>query len=128
MYRAERSGVLGGLSRVRAIQLNDAHIFCAEARAGEEVAEALRLMRQAHAALGIAPSSFQLSLRGEGKKYGGDAAGWASAERLLRQALDAADVDYVEAPGEAAFYGPKIDVQVADRAGREWSLATIQID
>ncbi|WP_250001828.1 threonine--tRNA ligase [Actinoplanes sp. M2I2] len=128
MYRSERSGVLGGLSRVRAIQLNDAHIFCGAAQAGEEVAGVLRLMRQAHAALGIVPSSFQLSLRGEGGKYGGDADGWASAERLLREALHDAGVDFVEAPGEAAFYGPKIDVQVADPAGREWSLATIQID
>ncbi|MBM2617503.1 threonine--tRNA ligase [Actinoplanes sp. LDG1-06] len=128
MYRAERSGVVGGLSRVRAIQLNDAHVFCAESQAAAEVADVLRLMRQAHAALGIQPSSFQLSLRGEGKKYGGDEAGWASASRLLRVALASAGIDHVEAEGEAAFYGPKIDVQVADSAGREWSLATIQID
>ncbi|MGK5678838.1 threonine--tRNA ligase [Actinoplanes sp. URMC 104] len=128
MYRAERSGVLGGLSRVRAIQLNDAHIFSPADRAGAEVADALRLMRQAHAALGLSPSSIQLSLRGEGKKYGGDEAGWIAAERLLRDALHAAGIDFVEAPGEAAFYGPKIDVQVADAAGREWSIATVQID
>lgn len=128
MYRAERSGVLGGLSRVRGIQLNDAHIFCAAEQAAGEVADVLRLMRQAHAALGVEPSSFQLSLRGEGKKYGGDEQGWAAAERLLREALDVAGVHYAAVPGEAAFYGPKIDVQVADSAGREWSLATIQID
>lgn len=128
MYRAERSGVLGGLSRVRAIQLNDAHVFCAESQAGAEVAEVLRLMRQAHRALGLKPSSYQLSLRGEGKKYGGDDDGWASSERLLRSALAEAELEFVEAPGEAAFYGPKIDVQVADPAGRELTLATIQID
>nr|WP_221375934.1 threonine--tRNA ligase [Actinoplanes polyasparticus] len=126
MFRSERSGVLGGLSRVRAIQLNDAHIFCAESQAGAEVAEVLRLMREAHRALGIEPSSYQLSLRGEGQKYGGSDESWQKAERLLREALDG--FEFVEAPGEAAFYGPKIDVQMADPAGREWTLATIQID
>jgi len=128
MYRAERSGVVGGLSRVRAMQLNDAHVFCAASQVEAEVAEVLRLMRQAHAALGVRVSSYQLSLRGEGKKYGGDAAGWASSERVLRSALASAGIDFVAAPGEAAFYGPKIDVQVADSAGREWTLATVQID
>ncbi|MCM4076725.1 threonine--tRNA ligase [Paractinoplanes hotanensis] len=126
MFRSERSGVLGGLSRVRAIQLNDAHIFCAESQAGAEVAEVLRLMREAHRALGIKASSYQLSLRGEGQKYGGSDQSWQKAERLLREALDG--LEFVEAPGEAAFYGPKIDVQMADPAGREWTLATIQID
>ncbi|GAB2625278.1 threonine--tRNA ligase [Paractinoplanes abujensis] len=128
MYRAERSGVLGGLSRVRAIQLNDAHIFCAAEQAAAEVADVLGLMRQVHAALGIEPSSFQLSLRGEGKQYGGDEAGWASAEALLREALEVQGIPFQAVRGEAAFYGPKIDVQVADSAGREWSLATVQID
>ena len=128
MYRAERSGVLGGLSRVRAIQLNDAHVFCAVEQAAGEVAEVLRLMRRAHDALGLKPSSVQLSLRGAGGKYGGDEQSWAAAERLLREALDAEGVSYVEAPGEAAFYGPKIDVQVADPAGRESTLATVQVD
>ncbi|MBU2662065.1 threonine--tRNA ligase [Actinoplanes bogorensis] len=128
MYRAERSGVIGGLSRVRAMQLNDAHVFCAPSQAAAEVADVLRLMREAHRVLGIEPSSYQLSLRGEGKKYGGDEAGWAFSSAVLRGALDSAGVDYVEAPGEAAFYGPKIDVQVADPGGREWTLATIQID
>ena len=128
MYRAERSGVVGGLSRVRAMQLNDAHVFCAASQAAAEVAEVLRLMRQVHEALGIAPSSYQLSLRGDSKAYGGDEAGWAAAERVLREALAAEQVPFAEAPGEAAFYGPKIDVQIADPAGRESTLATIQID
>src|SRR5262249_13538645 len=70
-YRAERSGVLGGLTRVRSIWLNDAHVFCSVDQVGEEVAEILRLMRQAHAALGFAASSYQLSLRGSGGKYAG---------------------------------------------------------
>ncbi|MDI6097718.1 threonine--tRNA ligase [Actinoplanes sp. NEAU-A12] len=128
MYRAERSGVLGGLSRVRSILLNDAHIFCAEDQAGAEVAGVLGLMRQAHAVLGMGAVSYRLSLRGPGKRYGGDDAVWARAEALLRGALADAKVAYVEAAGEAAFYGPKIDVQVADPSGREWTLATVQVD
>ena len=128
MFRAERSGVLGGLNRVRAIQLNDAHTFCAPDQVGAEVAEVLRLMGAAHAALGLRPSSYQLSLRGPGGKYGGDDAAWSAAADLLRAALDEAGLPYAEAAGEAAFYGPKIDVQVADPAGRESTIATIQVD
>jgi len=128
MYRMERSGVLGGLSRVRAIQLNDAHSFCAPEQAGEEVAAVLRLMRRAHEALGVRPAAIRLSLRGPGREYGGDDASWKQSERLLREALDAAGLPYVDGPGEAAFYGPKIDVQIVDPVGRESSLATVQID
>ena len=128
MYRAERSGVLGGLSRVRAIQLNDSHLFCALDQVGEEVAEVLRLMQVAHRALGLRPSSFRLSLRGDGGKFAGNDEMWAKASALLRQALELSEISYQEAPGEAAFYGPKIDIQIEDAAGREWSLSTIQID
>jgi threonyl-tRNA synthetase len=128
MYRAERSGVLGGLSRVRSISLNDAHVFCRLDQAGAEVVRVLGLIREAHAALGLRPSSFQLSLRGAGGKYGGSDAAWEQAERLLRAALDEAGISYAEARGEAAFYGPKIDIQIADPAGREAAISTVQID
>ncbi|MEU8422482.1 threonine--tRNA ligase [Micromonospora sp. NPDC048835] len=126
MYRSERSGVLGGLSRVRAISLNDAHTFCAPEQVGAEVAEILGLIREAHAALGVRPAGFRLSLRGPDEKYVGDDAQWARAEDLLRAAL--AGVEYVEAPGEAAFYGPKIDIQIVDAVGRESTISTIQLD
>ncbi|TDB79652.1 threonine--tRNA ligase [Micromonospora sp. KC721] len=126
MYRAERSGVLGGLSRVRAISLNDAHNFSALEQVGEEVREILRLIGAAHAALGVRPAGFRLSLRGPGEKYVGDDAEWARAEALLRAALDG--VDFTEAPGEAAFYGPKIDIQIVDAAGRESTISTVQLD
>ncbi|WBC10316.1 threonine--tRNA ligase [Micromonospora sp. WMMA1947] len=126
MYRAERSGVLGGLSRVRAISLNDAHNFCALEQVGDEVREILRLIGEAHAALGVRPAGFRLSLRGQDQRYVGDDAGWARAEELLRAALDGVDV--VEAPGEAAFYGPKIDIQIVDAAGRESTISTVQLD
>ncbi|MEQ4301149.1 threonine--tRNA ligase [Plantactinospora sp. B6F1] len=126
MYRPERSGVLGGLSRVRAISLNDAHNFCAPEQVGAEVVEVLDLIRAAHAALGVRPAGFRLSLRGPGGKYVGDDEEWQRAEDLLRAAL--VGLPYVEAPGEAAFYGPKIDIQVRDVAGRESTLSTIQLD
>jgi threonyl-tRNA synthetase len=126
MYRAERSGVLGGLARVRAISLNDAHNFCALDDVGDEVGSVLGLIRRAHADLGVGPARFRLSLRGE-HRAGSDEV-WDRAEELLRKALAEAGIEFVEAPGEAAFYGPKIDVQVSDPLGREWSLSTIQID
>ncbi|WP_433083324.1 threonine--tRNA ligase [Dactylosporangium sp. CA-052675] len=127
-YRAERSGVLGGLSRVRAISLNDGHVFCAEDQVEAEVVAALAVMREAHRALGFAPSSWRLSLRGDGPKYVDDLELWQRGTAVLRRALAAAGVDYVDGPGEAAFYGPKIDIQVLDHAGRESTLATVQVD
>ncbi|HEU4421825.1 MAG TPA: aminoacyl--tRNA ligase-related protein, partial [Pilimelia sp.] len=126
MYRAERSGVLGGLNRVRAIWLNDAHNFCALSQVGAEVAGALEMIGRVHAALGVRPAGFRLSLRGDSDKYVGDDSDWDHAESLLRAAL--AGRSYVEAKGEAAFYGPKIDVQIVDPAGRESTLATVQVD
>jgi threonyl-tRNA synthetase len=127
MYRAERSGVLSGLSRVRAISLNDSHNFCSLEQVGDEVRLVLALMGRVHAALGFRPGGFQLSLRGEGS-YLGDPADWDLAEAMLRDALIEAGLSFVEIPGEAAFYGPKIDVQILDSAGREWTLATVQVD
>ncbi len=128
MYRAERSGVLGGLSRVRAISLNDGHTFCADGQVVDEVCRELRLIRQAHADLGVRVSGFRLSLRGPGDKYVDDPPMWERASAVLRAALDRAGIAYAEAPGEAAFYGPKIDVQVRDDAGREQTLSTVQVD
>jgi len=127
MYRAERSGVLSGLSRVRAISLNDSHNFCALEQVGDEVRLVLDLMNRVHAALGFRPAGYRLSLRGAGS-YLGEPADWDLAEAMLRDALVEAGVSFVEAPGEAAFYGPKIDVQIVDSAGRDWTLATVQVD
>lgn len=124
MYRAELSGVLGGLSRVRAIHLNDAHIFCTLDQVEAEVAAALAMIRQAYDALGISPARYRLSLPGDGGKY--VAGNWDRAADILRSALDGLPYDAVE--GEAAFYGPKIDVQIVDSAGRESSLSTVQVD
>jgi len=126
MYRAERSGVLGGLHRVRAISLNDAHIFCAPDQLGGEIKAVLDLMWSAHAALGVQVAGIRLSLRGPGKEYAGVPGDWERAEAVLRDALG--DLSYVEGRGEAAFYGPKVDVQIVDPAGRESTLATVQVD
>ncbi|MGW1283522.1 threonine--tRNA ligase [Streptomyces sp. NPDC002586] len=128
MYRAELSGVLGGLTRVRAIQLNDAHIFCTLEQAVEEARDALALIARAYADLGIEAVRHRLSLPGEGGKYVADPELWQRATSLLKEVLAEAGVEYEEAAGEAAFYGPKIDVQIADPAGRESTLSTVQID
>jgi len=122
------SGVLGGLSRVRAIQLNDAHIFCTPDQVAAEAAAALGLIKQAYQALGIEPARYRLSLPGQGGKYVGGRDMWDRAAGLLEQVLVEAGVPYQAEEGEAAFYGPKIDVQVADSAEREASLSTVQVD
>ncbi|MDN0200464.1 threonine--tRNA ligase [Streptomyces sp. S.PNR 29] len=126
MYRSELSGVLGGLTRVRAIRLNDAHIFCTPEQAVDEARAALGLIRRAYADLGIRAARYRLSLPGGGGKYVADPALWQRATALLREVLEG--VPYEAAEGEAAFYGPKIDVQVVDAAGREATLSTVQID
>lgn len=128
MYRSELSGVLGGLTRVRAIQLNDAHIFCTLDQAVDEARAALDLIRRAYADLGIRAARYRLSLPGEGGKYVADPELWRRATALLEQVLQGAGVAYEAVPGEAAFYGPKIDVQIVDPAGRESTLSTVQID
>ncbi|MFE7275600.1 threonine--tRNA ligase [Streptomyces sp. NPDC057623] len=131
MYRSELSGVLGGLTRVRAIQLNDAHVFCTLDQAVDEARAALELITRAYADLGIRAVRHRLSLPGEGGrggKYVADPELWRRATALLREVLDASGIPYEAAEGEAAFYGPKIDVQIADPAGREATLSTVQID
>ncbi|GAA4906163.1 threonyl-tRNA synthetase [Stackebrandtia albiflava] len=128
MYRAELSGVLGGLTRVRAIQLNDAHVFCALDQVHDEVAAALDLIRDAYHAMGIAPARYRLSLPGEGGKYVDAPEAWRRSVDMLTEVLRASGLPYDAEPGEAAFYGPKIDVQVADEGGREATLSTVQID
>jgi threonyl-tRNA synthetase len=134
-FRSELSGVLGGLTRVRAMQLNDAHVFCSLDQVAEEAAAALGLIVQAYSDLGIKASRYMLSLPVEdakfddpASKYVGDAESWARAAELLREVLDGAGIAYEEDPGEAAFYGPKIDIQIEDSAGRESTLSTIQVD
>jgi threonyl-tRNA synthetase len=128
MYRSEASGVLGGLSRVRAIQLNDAHIFCGLDQVAEEAQAALQSIRRAYEALGISPARYRLSLPGAGGKYIDRPDMWERSTAILTDVLNRSGLPYEPAAGEAAFYGPKIDVQVENSQGREFTLSTVQVD
>ena len=130
MYRYERSGVLSGLSRVRCMTLNDAHIFCTPEQIKDEFSSVMRLVEQAYRDLGMTKYSYRLSLRDKAnkEKYVDNDEMWALGERMLREALDSLGLPYVEAPGEAAFYGPKLDIQLADVMGHEETYSTIQVD
>jgi threonyl-tRNA synthetase len=130
MYRYERSGVLSGLSRVRVMTLNDAHIFCTPEQIKDEFAGVMKLVEQAYRDLGITQYSYRLSLRDKTNtgKYVANDEMWDLAERVLREAMDSLGLPYTEAPGEAAFYGPKLDIQLADVMGHQETYSTIQID
>ena len=130
MYRYERSGVVAGLSRVRAMTLNDAHIFCTADQVKAEFSNVMRLVERAYATLGIREYAYQLSLRdpADKEKYAPDDEMWETAEQILREAMDALGLPYTEAVGEAAFYGPKLDIQFRDTLGREETYSTVQID
>jgi threonyl-tRNA synthetase len=134
MFRAERSGVLSGLSRVRQISLDDTHVFCRPDQVTDEVARALRSALRAQQILGLPVDYVRLSRRDDSDGYLGTAEQWADAEHALREAAAdvLAEVDgapaLVEAAGEAAFYGPKLDLQVRDENGHDETIATVQLD
>jgi threonyl-tRNA synthetase len=130
MYRYERSGVLSGLSRVRSMTLNDAHIFCTPEQIKAEFTAVMQLVEAAYRDLGITQYSYRLSLGDPAntEKYVANPEMWTLAERVLREAMDSLGLPYKEAPGEAAFYGPKLDIQLADVMGHEETYSTIQID
>ena len=133
MFRAERSGVLSGLSRVRQINLDDTHVFCRPDQVAAEVALALRSALRAQQILGLPVDYVRLSRRDDSQAYLGGPDQWEAAEAALRAAAEAvglADLGLrlVDAPGEAAFYGPKLDLQVRDGRGHEESIATVQLD
>ncbi|PUB21487.1 threonyl-tRNA synthetase [Promicromonospora sp. AC04] len=132
MFRAERSGVLSGLSRVRQINLDDAHVFCRPDQVGAEVRTALVAVLEVLDTLGIEVSYLRLSGRDDSDKWLGEPEQWAAAEEALREVLAdvvaPAGLPWQAEAGEAAFYGPKIDVQVLDARGHEETLATVQLD
>jgi threonyl-tRNA synthetase len=132
MFRAERSGVLSGLSRVRQISLDDTHVFCRPDQAGDEAARGLRTALDAQRVLGLRVDHVRLSLRDDSDAWLGRREQWDEAEAQLRDAarriLPEHDLPLVEAPGEAAFYGPKFDLQVHDGRGHEETIATVQLD
>jgi threonyl-tRNA synthetase len=130
MYRYERSGALSGLSRVRAMTLNDAHIFCLPEQIQQEAVGVLRLIQRVYRDFGFKEYWYRLSLRNPRDKtnFVDNDAMWDTAENYLREALAEVGVPYKEAPGEAAYYGPKIDVQVNDVLGHSETLSTVQLD
>ena len=129
VYRWEQSGEIGGLTRVRGITQDDAHLFCTEEQIAEELHGCLELVKIIRSTLGIEDYRVRVGLRDpDGTKYVGDSSAWDKAEQACRDAVPTLGVPFVEEAGEAAFYGPKIDFMVRDVIGREWQLGTIQVD
>jgi threonyl-tRNA synthetase len=130
LYRYEKSGELNGLTRVRSLTQDDCHIFCTPDQIESEFSLALALIREVLNRYGFHDYRVRLSMRDENpdSKYVKDDEKWTQATDALRRALEANNVEYYEAPGEAAFYGPKADFQTKDVLGREWTASTIQVD
>ncbi len=130
VYRDEKSGQLAGLTRVRAITQDDGHLFCRTSQIKDEVKVITDIIKQFYTSMGMMDGYWvSLSVRGEDKSLylGGDEV-WNTAEEALEEAAKANDLPYKRVPGEAAFYGPKLDFMFKDAIGRQWQLATIQCD
>jgi len=128
LYRYEKTGELSGLTRVRSLTQDDCHTFCTPEQIEQEFSLDLQVIKEVLQRYRFTDYRVRLSLRGEGGKYVKDDEKWSQAEAALRSALQANNVDYFEAEGEAAFYGPKADFMANDVLGREWQLSTIQVD
>ena len=127
VYRYERAGTLHGLMRIRGFTQDDAHIYCTHDQAESEIRRALNFVLSVLRAFGFDDFEANLSTRDPSKSIGDDA-GWEDATEQLRHALDAEGLPYAIKEGDAAFYGPKIDIDVRDAIGRRWQLSTIQFD
>jgi threonyl-tRNA synthetase len=128
LYRYEKSGELSGLTRVRALTQDDCHTFCTPEQIEQEFTLSLNLIREVLDRYNFTDYRVDLSLKGDEGKYVDDDEKWDMATAALRSALEKNNVDYHEAYGEAAFYGPKADFMAKDVLGREWQLSTIQVD
>lgn len=128
LYRYEKTGELNGLTRVRSLTQDDCHIFCTEEQIGAEFSLCLNLIREILSRYHFTDYRVRLSLRGKTGKFVQDDEKWNKAEDALRAAMNGCGVDYFEAKGEAAFYGPKADFIARDVLGRDWQLSTIQVD
>ncbi|WP_203333192.1 threonine--tRNA ligase [Planococcus beigongshangi] len=130
MHRYEMSGALSGLQRVRGMTLNDAHLFVRPDQIKEEFIRVVNLVIEVYKDFNINDYSFRVSYRdpADKEKYFDDDAMWERAQSMLKEAMDDMGLDYVEAEGEAAFYGPKLDVQVKTALGKEETLSTVQLD
>jgi threonyl-tRNA synthetase len=125
LHRNERSGTLTGMFRVRQFTQDDAHIYCRPDQLQDEITGVLQLVRDFYATFSLEPM-FRLATRPE--KFLGTAEQWNRAEAALEEALKANGLSYVVKPGDATFYGPKIDIHIEDALGREWQMATVQAD
>jgi len=130
MHRYEMSGALTGLHRVRSMTLNDSHIFCRLDQIKSEFTRVLELIKQVYSDFGIHDYRFRLSYRDpkDTEKYFQNDEMWETAQRMLREVAEEAGLPFFEAEGEAAFYGPKLDVQIKTALGKEETLSTVQID
>lgn len=130
MHRYEMSGALAGLQRVRSMTLNDAHIFCRPDQIKEEFIKVVELIQEVYKDFQISDYYFRLSYRdpNDKEKYVDNDEMWEKAQSMLKEAMDDLGLEYVEAEGEAAFYGPKLDVQVKTALGKDETLSTIQLD
>ncbi len=130
MHRYEMSGALTGLHRVRAMTLNDAHLFCRPDQIKEEFARVISLIRKVYEDFGIKEYRFRLSYRDpqDTEKYFPDDEMWEMSQRMLREVVEELGLPFFEAEGEAAFYGPKLDVQIKTALGKEETLSTAQLD
>ncbi|WLR50174.1 threonine--tRNA ligase [Bacillus tianshenii] len=130
MHRYEMSGALTGLQRVRGMTLNDAHIFARHDQIKEEFVRVVHLIQEVYKDFGLNEYYFRLSYRDpeDKEKYFDDDEMWNKAQAMLKEAMDELELDYVEADGEAAFYGPKLDVQVRTALGKDETLSTVQLD
>ncbi len=129
VYRWEQSGELNGMTRVRGFTQDDAHLFCTEEQVAAELIGCLALVKIVLTTLGMTDYRIRVGLRDpDSGKYTGDPANWDKAEAACRAAAQTLDAPFTEEPGEAAFYGPKIDFVVKDVIGREWQLGTVQVD
>ena len=129
VYRYEQSGELGGMLRVRGFTQDDAHLFCTESQLQDEISGCLELVQIIFQTLGIESFDIRVGLRdSDSTKYVGEAANWDRAEAACTAAADGLGTEWKAEPGEAAFYGPKIDFIVKDAIGRSWQLGTVQVD
>jgi threonyl-tRNA synthetase len=127
VYRYERAGTLHGLLRIRGFTQDDSHIFCTEEQMADEIASLLDFVLSVLRRFGFNDFDFKLSTRNQDKSVGSDEI-WQKATDALREALNRHGLQFTVAPGDAAFYGPKIDIDVRDAIGRKWQLSTIQCD
>ena len=127
-YRDEKTGELGGLSRVRCLTQDDSHVFCRNEQIKGEVERLVGIVRELYSLVGMSKLRARLSYRNDEDKYLGDKELWKMAQEQIKMAAIDNNLEYFEAEGEAAFYGPKIDFMAEDAMGREHQLATIQLD